>query len=308
MNTEFLCYISILLIVKDRQVLRKAMDKNARTELYKAAEKGDLEKVKLLVERDKDVNDRHGTPLDAAVNEGHTEMVKFLLGKSDPVSTVEYAKNRGLLYTAARKGYTEIVNLLLKYGVPINATDMYGMNPIHWAALNNEVAVIEMMLKYGADIKAENGWGLTPLQIAIREGQIENLENVSYRIGLLNLVVTNSYTEIVLLLLGHEVPINDTDMQVFGPLQWAALRNEIQIARLILEHGANVNKKDIEGQRTPLHLAIEEGHEAMVELLLANKADVDATDKDGRTPMDLARAKNFSPIIEILLAHVANEH
>jgi ankyrin repeat protein len=37
--------------------------------------------------------------------------------------------------------------------------------------------------------------------------------------------------------------------------------------------------------RTPLYIAAQEGHEAVVELLIAAKADVNKADKYGKTPL-----------------------
>ena len=41
--------------------------------------------------------------------------------------------------------------------------------------------------------------------------------------------------------------------------------------------------------RTPLHLAVEQGQEDLVALLLNNKADPNALDSEGRTPLDLTK-------------------
>ncbi|KAL2152845.1 hypothetical protein VTH82DRAFT_4000 [Thermothelomyces myriococcoides] len=57
-----------------------------------------------------------------------------------------------------------------------------------------------------------------------------------------------------------------------------------ECARLLLEHGARVDIRDGQG-RTPLHWAAEAGHEAVVRLLVAAGADLDAASHDGVTPL-----------------------
>jgi Ankyrin repeats (many copies)/Ankyrin repeat len=56
---------------------------------------------------------------------------------------------------------------------------------------------------------------------------------------------------------------------------------------------------------TPLHLAVDSGHEDIVELLLANKADINAKNKLGETPLDLAVEGGQTNIAKVLLAHGA---
>jgi ankyrin repeat protein len=49
-------------------------------------------------------------------------------------------------------------------------------------------------------------------------------------------------------------------------LQCASFNGALEAVRLLLEHGADVEKKDIYGQ-TALQVAAEEGHDEVVELL-----------------------------------------
>ena len=73
-----------------------------------------------------------------------------------------------------------------------------------------------------------------------------------------------------------------------------------------LAAGTDVNSKDEDGELTPLHWAVDlvapnkmrtdlnrKERKELVELLIANDADVNALDKDSRTPLDLAQ-RNYS--------------
>jgi len=51
----------------------------------------------------------------------------------------------------------------------------------------------------------------------------------------------------------------------------------------------------------PLHLAAQEGHKDVAELLPANKADINAKNKSGNTPLRLAVVAVHKDVVELLL-------
>lgn len=71
------------------------------------------------------------------------------------------------------------------------------------------------------------------------------------------------------------------------PLHAAAAGRHIEVCRVLLAAGADVNDRE-RGDITPLHQAAEHGDVEMVELFLSAGADAAARLPDGRTPADLA--------------------
>ena len=63
--------------------------------------------------------------------------------------------------------------------------------------------------------------------------------------------------------------------------------DQAEIIKQHLSFGADINTKDAGGW-SPLHWAVGEGHEKIIKLLLAKKADVNAIDQTGKTALDYA--------------------
>lgn len=95
-----------------------------------------------------------------------------------------------------------------------------------------------------------------------------------------------------LALVSHAVCSEIYDAVRLGGVEWAG--------RLIQADPNLVFCKDKLG-RTPLHYAVQEPHKGVVELLLTNKADVNAADKNGDTPLHLAASAGTKALGELLL-------
>ena len=74
------------------------------------------------------------------------------------------------------------------------------------------------------------------------------------------------------------------------PLLHAVGHGHEAIVRLLLDHGAAVNRSGVHGESiTPLHKVAFEGHDRIAQLLLDKGANKDAKDDKGKTPATLAR-------------------
>jgi len=83
------------------------------------------------------------------------------------------------------------------------------------------------------------------------------------------------------------------------PLHFAAYEGHEDVVELLLAHGADVNAKADNGE-TPLHFAARKGYTNVVKLLWLHGADVDAKDNHGDTPLDLAAVYGNSAVAEVL--------
>ena len=88
------------------------------------------------------------------------------------------------------------------------------------------------------------------------------------------------------------------------PLHWAAFNGHKEVVELLLANKADVNGKAANGL-TPLHVAAGKGYKDVAELLLANKADANARNNTGVTPLHIAAQFGNKDVAELLLANMA---
>ena len=112
------------------------------------------------------------------------------------------------------------------------------------------------------------------------------------------------------LLKDHPDLVFNKDNDGRSPLHWAANSGHKDVVELLLTNKAEVNAKDNDG-RSPLHWAASIGHKDMAELLLTNRAEVNATNNKGFTPLHYATAGGenvgFQAVAELLRQHGGHE-
>lgn len=69
-----------------------------------------------------------------------------------------------------------------------------------------------------------------------------------------------------------------------------------------MKHGLAVDERDAEGC-TALHIAADQGCEALAALLLRHGADAEACDSNAKTPLYFAVCAGHNNVVDLLLSH-----
>lgn len=199
------------------------------------------------------------------------------------------------IHEAALKGDLADVKRHLQRGVAVNATDNFGMTPLHWAITSGHKDLAGWLIGKSAEVNATDKKGITPLSLVAAKGNKELAEwligkgakvNTTDKDGdtPLHTAIRNGHADMAELLIANDANTNSKGRNGWTQLHVVAGCSLKAVAELLIAKGADVNAKDARN-RTPLFLAANNGHEAVAELLIAKGADVNAKDEDGETPL-----------------------
>ena len=137
--------------------------------LHRAAQRGDLDKVKSLV-KSVGVNNRqydNRTPLCSAASNGKLEMVKFLVGSRAEVNAAYGYKTP--LYCAAEQGHLKVVKLLVESGANVNETNRANLTPLWIAVSQGHSDVANFLIQVSADVNMRTALEATAIWIAAKQ-------------------------------------------------------------------------------------------------------------------------------------------
>jgi len=142
---------------------------------------------------------------------------------------------------------------------------------------NQEIQRIQTMIQNSPDlINAPDGSRHTPLENSAINGQLK----------------------VAAFLLDHGADVNARGGSALFAATGSGNRTMVEF---LLAHGADVNAINNSAKRTPLEDAVQYGFEAVTEVLLANKAEVNAQDSQGSTPLFIAAQLGKTNIVQMLL-------
>ena len=163
----------------------EVQDEENRTPLYAAAANNKPIVVEYLCESKAAVNSygRNGwTPLTVAASNGYTEIVQVLLkyGADLEIARKTEKGSSTATYIASVENHPDIVEILCRAGAKVNMFGNNGWTPLTAAASNGYTEIVQVLLKYGADLEMRNqpsiGGGDTPLYHAANNNHPETVE------------------------------------------------------------------------------------------------------------------------------------
>ena len=223
---------------------------------------------------------------------GWTNMVADLLAKQ-PGRAAEVTGAYPLLHWAVRHGQPAAARLILARLPPPLAPDHYGLSARYHARTNGHAELLDVLKAHGDAFTLFDAIELRDAalmqQVLARTPASVNQPNGSTEPPLFLATMANDLALVKLLLAAKADPNQRSSFNPFFPvpgsptnpppaagnlpLHWAAWTNALDIGRLLLNHGAEVDAATVIGA-TPLHYAIDQGHRAFAELLVSRKAKV----------------------------------
>ena len=261
-----------------------------------------------------DVNARGGervTPLHAALDMGHLSTAMLLLRRGADMESRDFA-NRTPLHMASYRGHAEVVSWLIDCGVNLSAESDDRETPLYLASKYGRQDAARLLLEHSADPNYQNAEGLTPLRAAWQGGHIDNVCLLLHH-GADAKSPDNRGNPPLHVLVQEGYCSNRSRLDFASPPSPEFLKHRLDIATLLLEHGADANFSDNSGQ-TLLHITLRWGVVEkstgdlidIVRLLLNHGADANYPDIHGRTPLYIATHGGFIDIVRLLLNHGAD--
>jgi len=276
-------------------LLGAATARAATSEVADAAMRGDREAVRAAIARRADVNLPQvdgSTALHWAVDRDDLEIVEALIRAGASV-TARTREGVLPLQLAAINGSAPIIDRLLKAGADVNAPlTPAGDTAVMMAARTGATSALRVLAEAGANVNAKESWGgTTALMWAVSEGHTD-----AAKLLVAAGADVNARSNYVAAANGRgfegRTPVAgraDPKSEEFAsgwltPLMLAAREGEPELARVLVDAGADVNAVAGDG-KTALALSIFNGNYEVASLLVDRKADVNRADAQRFTPL-----------------------
>jgi ankyrin repeat protein/L-ascorbate metabolism protein UlaG (beta-lactamase superfamily) len=277
--------------------------------------------VDLLIAKGIDVNSTDVNGMTAVLFAGSYrkwDMVRYLASKGARLDARSNGGS-GLVHYAARQGNLDVLKELVAAGLSLNCgPDQWGATPLAGAAQRGQMEVLAYLLDSGADPNEMGEGAETPLSFAAGMGKRDAVRLLldkgadakfsSNGFNALGASLWRPDPETVRMLLAA-----GADATIASDNGWTLLHRlaqtpnvPVEIARLFVEAGADVNAKNNEGD-TPLAMACERGSTDIVKYFASKGADVNvATGVFKATGLHAAAAKGYGDLAAFLIASGAD--
>jgi len=225
------------------------------------------------------------------------ELLTGLIAEGADVNIQDDEGRTALNYAYADHSFKP-ADILIEKGADLNLRDKFGRTVLFQAIemLGNPEYIEKMLIKRGAKVDVFDNEGNSPIHLAIQKAAEDQRDVPKIK-----------------MLLANGADPNTKNNAGMGCLGVSALIGFPDLVDLFIEHGADVNMRDNNGN-TPLILtAFIYGRETgnryllIVESLVSKGADVNARNASGATALDMAKVNGKSEMISLLLSKGAQE-
>jgi uncharacterized protein len=233
-----------------------------------------IQSAEELLQQAKDLADnlqRIKQEMFTAVKSRDVTRVKELLSQDETLAHTKTENGESPLLLSVYYGAKDVTEFLLHRGVELNMFEA--------ASIGNTQKVQEFLQENPEAINNYSSDGWTALALAAFFGHKETAE--------------------FLLAKGADLMKRSTNSMDNTPLHAALAGRRADVAKLLIEHGADIDNI-AGGGWTPLHLASANGDAEMVGLLLTRGAQRNIKNNDGNTPLALAEQYKHKHVIEML--------
>ncbi|MDX1549835.1 MAG: ankyrin repeat domain-containing protein, partial [Lysobacter spongiicola] len=182
------------------------------------------------------------------------------------------------LTLAVRLGWSQLLDRLLQAGVALDVRDSHGMSALHLAAALGRQDMLKRLIARGASPGLLAADGQTPLGVALSTGRRDLADWLDWR----------------------GWPLPGRPLQA-SDVPAAAIVGDADAVRRLLDLGLSPDAMDAQGC-TALLRAAGGGHRAVVDLLLARRADPTVAAESGATALSAAVSMRHAEIVDRLLA------
>jgi ankyrin repeat protein len=219
------------------------------------------------------------------------KLCELLLKKKCRIDITD-KEHKSILYVPIIYGYTEIIEILVKYnkiivGMSIlDIKDKSGNTALHYAIINKNYKITKLFIENDADVNIVDWNGYNSLHFAVQSRSKEISELI-----IKSQTNCNQFTKI-----GESALHVAVNLQLYD------------ICKILLVNGCDPNCQDLENELTPLHYISHNNNNTIAKLLLDYNANLNIQDVKGNTPIHYALSENnFDVLIVFLLStHVIN--
>lgn len=193
-----------------------------------------------------------------------------------------------MLHEAVREqGDLQIIESLLSHGLDVNAKDLEGSNPLHYA---EHASVIQLLVDKGATVNGKNFAGDTLLHVMLGRTRRSTELGPLLKLGPSPKARDTNGTmprlhPVLQRPVKRPMGVSSIFMSMSDP--YDSEENRTNVLKVLVEEWADVNAISLQGS-TPLHCAMQNAQVENAKILLVVGAQPSIQDIHGRTPLDMA--------------------